>query len=179
MPNFISEDDIEVAMVQRLQHLYGYDTLNCHTADPADLNDGSGRTDKRDVILHDRLKAAVTSLNPGLPESAIDDALKQLCAKWQAMSFIAPNRDMEQARRLILALPPTIPNPELAVDPDDGAISLEWYAGRSRVFSVSVGNSPRMACAGIDGTDSWHGVASFDGAKAPTFVLQSIQRVLA
>lgn len=50
MPNFISEDDIEVAMVQRLQHLYGYDKLNCHTTDPADLNDGSGRSQKRDVI---------------------------------------------------------------------------------------------------------------------------------
>lgn len=86
---------------------------------------------------------------------------------------------MDQARRLILALPSSIPNPELAVDPDDGAISLEWYAGPSRVFSVSVGTSSRMACAGIDGTDSWHGVASFDGVKAPPFVLQSIQRVLA
>jgi hypothetical protein len=84
-----------------------------------------------------------------------------------------------RARDLILALPTSIPDPELAVDPDDGAISLEWYAGPSRVFSVSVGLSARMACAGLDGTDSWHGVAGFDGAKVPDFVLQSIQRVLA
>jgi type I restriction enzyme R subunit len=35
MPNFISEDDIEVAMVQRLQHLYGYDSLNGYTTDTA------------------------------------------------------------------------------------------------------------------------------------------------
>ena len=35
MPNFISEDDIEQAMVQRLQHLYGYDVLDCLTSDPA------------------------------------------------------------------------------------------------------------------------------------------------
>ena len=62
MPNFISEDDIEVAMVQRLQHVYGYETLNCFTADPADLEDSSGRTDKRDVILHDRLKEAAIAL---------------------------------------------------------------------------------------------------------------------
>ena len=27
MPNFISEDAIEQAMVQRLQHLYGYGVL--------------------------------------------------------------------------------------------------------------------------------------------------------
>lgn len=56
MPNFISENDIELAMVQRLQHLYGYDTLNGNTADPVGLNDDSRRTDKREVILHDHLK---------------------------------------------------------------------------------------------------------------------------
>ena len=49
MPNFISEDDIEQALLQRLQHLCGYDALNCFTATPDDLNDGSGRTDKREV----------------------------------------------------------------------------------------------------------------------------------
>tara|TARA_R110002049_G_scaffold20717_2_gene75870 strand:- start:6779 stop:10057 length:3279 start_codon:yes stop_codon:yes gene_type:complete len=95
MPNFISEDDIEVAMVQRLQHVYGYDTLNCFTTDPADLDDGSGRTDKRDVILHDRLKEAAIALNPGIPESAIEDALKQLCDKRQAMSSIVANREVD------------------------------------------------------------------------------------
>lgn len=95
MPNFISEDDIEQAMVQRLQHVYGYDTLNCFTADPADLNDGSGRNDKRDVILHDRLKIAAIALNPGIPETAIDDALNQLCDKRQVMSSIAANREVD------------------------------------------------------------------------------------
>ena len=95
MPNFISEDDIEQAMMQRLQHVYGYDTLNCFTADPADLVDGSGRTDKRDAILHDRLQAAAVALNPDIPESAIDDALKQLCDKRQVMSAIAANREVD------------------------------------------------------------------------------------
>ena len=95
MPNFISEDDIEQAMVQRLQDKYGYDTLNCFTSDPADLNDKSGRTDKRDVVLHDRLRAAAIAMNPGIPETAIDDALKQLCDKRQAMSMIAANREVD------------------------------------------------------------------------------------
>lgn len=95
MPNFISEDDIEQALVLRLQHVYGYDTLNCYTADPTTRNDGSGRTDKREVILHDRLKVAAIALNPGIPESAIDDALKQLCDKRLAMSAIAANREVD------------------------------------------------------------------------------------
>lgn len=86
---------------------------------------------------------------------------------------------LEQTRQLLLALPADVPNPELAVDPDDAAVSLEWYAGPSRVFSVSLGVSPRLACAGIDGTYGWHGVAPFDGARLPEFILQGIRRVIA
>ena len=67
MANFISEDQIEQALLQRLQHLCGYDALNCFTAQPDDLNDGSGRGDKREVILIDRLRAAVQRLNPHVP----------------------------------------------------------------------------------------------------------------
>ena len=68
MPNFISEDQIEQALLQRLQHLCGYDALNCFTAQPDDLNDGSGRGDKREVILIDRLRDAVQRLNPHVPD---------------------------------------------------------------------------------------------------------------
>lgn len=82
-------------------------------------------------------------------------------------------------RAFIQALPPWVPDPEFAVDPDDGAVSIEWYGGHERNFSVSVGKSDRLACAGIDGTDSWHGVVHFETGKVPDFVLQSIQRVLA
>ncbi|WP_295431852.1 HsdR family type I site-specific deoxyribonuclease [uncultured Thiodictyon sp.] len=99
MPNFISEDEIEAAMLQHLQLLYGYDALICFTADPADLNDGSGRTDKREVILYDRLRAAVIDLNRDLPESAIDDAIRQLCDKREPQSAIAANRAFDDLIR--------------------------------------------------------------------------------
>ena len=99
MPAIVTEDQIEQGIVQRLQHLYGYDALDCNTADPADLNDGSNRRDKRDVILHDRLKRAAVALNPGIPESAIDDALKQICDRRQAMTTVAANRELDQLIR--------------------------------------------------------------------------------
>lgn len=95
MPNFISEDQIEQEMVQQLQHLYGYDVLNCYTTDPAGLDDGSGRTDKRDVILFDRLKEAAIALNPEVPESAIDLALAEVGDRRQAMSTVAANRELD------------------------------------------------------------------------------------
>ena len=56
MPNFLSEDDIEQALLQKLDEDYRFDVLNCFTAKREDLNDRSGRTDKRDVIFKDRVK---------------------------------------------------------------------------------------------------------------------------
>ena len=51
MPNFITEDDIEQAILAKLHEVHGYATLNCYTADPEDLNDNSGRSDKAEVVL--------------------------------------------------------------------------------------------------------------------------------
>ena len=51
MPSLISEDDIEQEVLKTLQAQYGFTLLNCFTPNPDDLNDGSHRSDKRDVIL--------------------------------------------------------------------------------------------------------------------------------
>jgi type I restriction enzyme, R subunit len=98
MPNFISEDDIEQAILQKLSQ-HGFQQLNCFTANPDTLNDRSKRTDKRDVILSDRLKAAALRLNPGLSEAAIDKALAILTNPRYAMSAIAANREVDELIR--------------------------------------------------------------------------------
>ena len=94
MPNFISEDQIERALVQKLQHLHGFDTLDCHTEDPEDLKDGSERRSKRDVILIDRVREAAVRLNPQIPEPTIDQALEKLLDRRQAMALIAANQEV-------------------------------------------------------------------------------------
>jgi len=94
MPNFISEDQIERALGQKLQHLHGFDSLDCYTEDPEDLLDGSGRASKRNVILVDRVKEAALCLNPDIPNKAIDDALEKLFDRRQAMSLVAANREI-------------------------------------------------------------------------------------
>jgi len=95
MPNFISEEQIEQGLLQRLQHLGGFDVLECYTENAEDMNDGSGRADKREVILHDRLKTAALRLNPGIPEAAIDEALARLTEPRRAMSPVAGNREFD------------------------------------------------------------------------------------
>jgi type I restriction enzyme R subunit len=94
MPNFISEDQIERALIQKLQHLHGFDSLDCYTEDPEDLNDDSGRTNKRDVILRDRVKEAAIRLNPNVPEKVVDEALEKLLDRRLAMSLVAANHDV-------------------------------------------------------------------------------------
>src|SRR6266567_7592513 len=94
MPNFISENQIERALVQKLQHLHGFDSLDCHTEDPEDLNDGSGRASKREVILVDRVREAAIRLNPTIPAKAIEDALEKLIDRRQAMTLVAANQEV-------------------------------------------------------------------------------------
>jgi type I restriction enzyme, R subunit len=93
MPNFISEDNIEQATLDRLRQL-GYHTLNCNTPKPDTLNDHSNRTDKRHVILRDRLKTAAIRLNPDIPETEIDKALKQLPDTPQIQDPTDTNREI-------------------------------------------------------------------------------------
>lgn len=94
MPNFISEDDIERALVRRLAVEFDFEPLNCFTEDREDIRDGSGRTDKRDVVLADRLLAALEKLNPDLPPAAVESAADELRRNRHAMSPVAANREV-------------------------------------------------------------------------------------
>jgi type I restriction enzyme, R subunit len=78
MRNFISEDDIEQATLQRLRDDHGYELLKCPVGKPEDLNDGSSRTDKRDVILGDRLSSALQHLNSEVPSETIATAVRHI-----------------------------------------------------------------------------------------------------
>jgi type I restriction enzyme R subunit len=94
MPNFISEDQIERALVQKLQHLHGFDSLNCYTEDPEDLEDGSGRANKRDVILVDRVREAALRLNEKIPAQTVEEALEKLLDRRQSMALVAANQEV-------------------------------------------------------------------------------------
>ena len=51
MPQIITEDMIEQAAMKALQGRHDYTVLNCMTEDPDTLPDGTGRTDKKQVVL--------------------------------------------------------------------------------------------------------------------------------
>jgi type I restriction enzyme R subunit len=53
-----------------------------------------GRETKGEVVLTDRLRAALTKLNPGLPAEAIQTAIDELTRDRSAMSLEAANREV-------------------------------------------------------------------------------------
>ena len=79
MPNFITEDDIEQAAIELLQTAYPYQVLRCYTAQPDDINDTSGRTDKKQVVLPSVMKESLYRINPDIPESVVAEYAGQLC----------------------------------------------------------------------------------------------------
>lgn len=81
------------------------------------------------------------------------------------------------AERFIRALPAGIALPEFAPEPD-GSISLDWIQSRTRMFSLSIGRSNRLAYAWIDGGDKGHAVAHFDGRAVPLRILEDIRRIV-
>jgi type I restriction enzyme, R subunit len=94
MANFISEDQIEQALIQKLQHLHGFDVLDCLTQNAEDLNDGSNRANKRDVILAERVQEALVRLNPHIPATALEQALENLLNRRQSMTLIGANSEV-------------------------------------------------------------------------------------
>jgi type I restriction enzyme, R subunit len=99
MPNFISEGQIEKAIIHLLTKKFHWRHIDCLTAEPDTLKDGSNRTSKSEVVLFDILRERVRTLNPKVPESAIDDAIARLTSRRYAMSQVLANKEVHNLIR--------------------------------------------------------------------------------
>lgn len=81
MANYISEDDIERPILEKLNNLpFKYDILRCSAdAESRDnLNDGTGRNSKRQCVLPVVLTDALYRINPTIDKSIIDGIVRDL-----------------------------------------------------------------------------------------------------
>ena len=94
MRNFISEDDIEQAILQKLgAEPFRYDIVRC---DPSPdkrevLPDGTGRSDKKKCVLPLVLRDALSRLNPAIPPEKLDEIAKDLCRDFSGADLTATN----------------------------------------------------------------------------------------
>jgi len=94
LPNYISEDQIEKATIDLLTAKLSYRTINCYTPEVDNLNDGSSRTSKKEVVFFDILKKYALKFNPGIPEAVVDEAISRLTARRYAMSTLLANKEV-------------------------------------------------------------------------------------
>lgn len=94
MRNFISEDDIEQAILQKLKdESFSYEILRC---DPSpdkreSLPDGTGRDNKKQCVLPQVLRASLARLNPGIPSEKLEEIARELCRDHSATDMTAAN----------------------------------------------------------------------------------------
>lgn len=94
MRNFISEDDIERAILSKLKEApFEYDIITCD-ADPSkrdDLNDGTGRSSKRECVLPCVLEESLKRINPNIDEQYIKTIVKDLRRDFTGTDIVATN----------------------------------------------------------------------------------------
>lgn len=97
MAKYITEDDIEIAVLDKLSHPdFGYDIIKC-VPDPnkrEDLHDGTDRSSKKECVLPYILKSSLVRINPHIPEGVIDDVVKMLTRDFTGTDIVATNYDL-------------------------------------------------------------------------------------
>jgi type I restriction enzyme, R subunit len=88
MANFISEDQIEKAIIRVFENNLGYRHLNCIDKDL------TGRSGENEVVIKPLLKQKLIELNKGLPVSIIEQAMEQLCHTRFDKSDVAANSEI-------------------------------------------------------------------------------------
>lgn len=94
MANFISEDDIEKAIIQVFKEQLGYRHINCFTANPEDLNDGSQRKKKTDVVLENILFEKLKEFNHDIPEDKLKEVIDIIKSSRASMSKVCANKEV-------------------------------------------------------------------------------------
>ena len=94
MKSFISEDDIEQAILSMLEGApFGYQVVRC---DPSpekmeDLNDGTGRANKKQCVLPVILRESLARLNPNVPSDKLDEIAHELSRDYSGTDITATN----------------------------------------------------------------------------------------
>ena len=79
MPKIITEDMIEQATIKALHEWHDYIVMNCMTEKPDTLPDGTGRKDKKQVVLPDVMFESLCRINQDIPEETVRSVVDELC----------------------------------------------------------------------------------------------------
>lgn len=102
MRNFISENDIEQAILEKLRkEPFEYDVIVCDASPDKrdDLNDGTERASKKECVLPDVLCHALKKLNPTIEDEHINRVVRDLRRDFTGTDIVATNYKLYQQIR--------------------------------------------------------------------------------
>ena len=102
MRNFISENDIEQAILEKLKEKpFEYDVIVCDASlnGRDNLNDGTERNSKKECVLPAVLKRALKKLNPNIEDEYIERTVKYLRRDFTGTDIVATNYKLYQQIR--------------------------------------------------------------------------------
>ena len=82
-----------------LEQQLGWKSVYAHNTEDFGPDSLLGRASDREVVLTRPLRQKLAALNPGLPDAAYDEAVRQLTAAAPAQSLIAVNREQYDLMR--------------------------------------------------------------------------------
>lgn len=94
MRNYISEDDIEQAILAKLkEEPFKYDIIICDSNPDKreDLNDGTGRTSKKQCVLPAVLEKSLQKINPNVELSYLQRIAKELSRDFTGTDMVQTN----------------------------------------------------------------------------------------
>jgi len=123
---------------------------------------------RRSITFGEHLSEMIERLFEARQEHAVNN--------WDGYGAKAiDEQSYQNAIWFILSLSPDIPAPEIGVEPD-GEVVFEWYGGKRKVFSISMGSRNELTYAGLYGISKTYGVEHFYGNITDT-LLDNIYRV--
>ena len=95
-----SEDRlVQAPFADHVERVLGWDSIYAWNQETFGPNGTLGRADTKEAVLTRDLRAALERLNPDLPASAIDNALRQLTVYDVSRSMVQHNRDFYRLLR--------------------------------------------------------------------------------
>lgn len=101
MKAFITEDDIELGLMEVLEKTHHYSIIHCDPSPDAkdSLFDGTERTDKAQCYLPEVMKESLQAINPGVDSSLIEKAISTLIQPASETTIIDKNYTIYKAIR--------------------------------------------------------------------------------
>lgn len=93
-PSPYTEDTlVQQTTADYLEHQLGWESVYAHNREDFGPDSLLGRTSDREVVLTRTLRERLKALNPGLPEAAYDEAVRQLATTLTSQTLVAANRE--------------------------------------------------------------------------------------